>query len=42
MPHVGVDRSDRRHHGRPRRDQTPHGGGEICTAHNITKLAKAI
>jgi hypothetical protein len=29
-PHVGVDRTDRRHHGSPRGDQTPHGGRETC------------
>src|SRR5271155_2995563 len=27
-PHVGVDCSDRGHHGSPRRNQTPHGGRE--------------
>src|ERR1700735_3372437 len=28
VSHVSVDRSDRRHHGGPRRNQTTHGGGE--------------
>jgi hypothetical protein len=29
-PHVGVDRTDHRHLGSPRGDQTPHGGRETC------------